>query len=200
MLRAPLRSIAGSSSNVDPRTGKANADLQRLDMEAMSLEEKLISIGKSEERVAVLRKKAVERRKHLRQEQALLEKDLDEIDKEAQALSSQEESVAELKKMLQKVRAKQVESWSKANGANVVVGEIPAGTVASSELPSHRIKKEDLRKQQHAKTSAPRVSASLHETVGQMQRERIDQALDSVEVDADGFVDYGKFVDRLNTH
>ena len=50
-------------------------------MEAMSLEEKLISIGKSEERVAVLRKKAVERRKHLRQERLL--KDLDEIDKEA---------------------------------------------------------------------------------------------------------------------
>ena len=77
--------------------------------------------------------------------------------------------------MLQKVRAKQVESWSKANGANVVVGEIPAGTVASSE-PSHRIKKEDLRKQQHARLRRKSIT-SLHETVGQMQRERIDQFL-----------------------
>ena len=85
-----------------------------------------------------------------------------------------------------------MESWSKANGANVVVGEIPAGTVASSE-PSHQ-------EGRFEEAAACKTSRRFTRCMRLWDRCSANGLIkpDSVEVDAGGFVDYGKFVDRLN--
>lgn len=177
----------------------ANLELKKVKSEEEAYETKMKSIEVSRSRVLSLRKKAKERRQYLHEEQALLKKELDEIDAQASMLSLQEESLVKVKKFLSYVKDGNKSALDTADfpGGKILDQTRRNVAITTSSSPQ-RIHKDELRKQQYNRLHQQSMT-NLHNSVETRQRARIEKAIEATEADSDGFVDFSDFVEELES-